>query len=558
MTLPRRVLWLLLLAVLTIPVSRQAQGGQVQGTGDATRDAISLMLRAANARGCQNQTDGLDRILCRGVMEVGVRGTYPGFGVADKDGFKGYDVDVGQAIAKRLGVRMIPMEVTPANRIALVSRGEVDLIIATMGHSMTRDSQITFVRPHYQASRTAVIGSTHLDLPDIEAVAGRTICVPLGNASSIMLARARARLMIFDQPQHLLDALRFDRCALVAHDDSFFAAHFADPAFSARFEEKFSFFPFPWGIGVARANSPGLARLLGLIVTDMHRSGALIALADANGVPKQFLIEQRARWSDPACVLASGDPAPACLSGPVMDIDTPTRLAGSITAFEAWLLDHFGIKAVLPMLKGEQALALFTDGIVNTLILVSGAIAATVGFALLLQWGLRQRARSITLAVRWLTMLLQSSPVVLLLVLGYFLVTSVLTYGAGVALATAIVVIGLCNGSFAGAAMADAAQTLTLETGAAHPPFGAVLTRSATQITGFAVNAARASAVASFIGTPELLTALTDIAAVTAERRTTFVILLLFYLAVVMLVVWLAGLLNRWLARPERPATVPA
>jgi ABC-type amino acid transport system permease subunit len=66
------------------------------------------------------------------------------------------------------------------------------------------------------------------------------------------------------------------------------------------------------------------------------------------------------------------------------------------------------------------------------------------------------------------------------------------------------------------------------------------------------VNAARASAVASFIGTPELLTALTDIASVTTERRTTFAILLVFYLAIVMMVVWLAGILTRHFAtQPE-------
>ena len=548
MSVTRRARWLVcLLAVLAVLSARPAWA-------DATQDAIAVMLRSANARGCQTQgtvpqADGLDRILCRGVMAVGVRGRYPGFGVADKDGFKGYDVDVGQAIARRLGVRMVPDEVTPANRIALVSRGEVDLVIATMGHSMTRDSQITFIRPHYYASRTSVIGAAHLDLPNIEAIAGRTVCVPLGNASSIVLARERARLMIFEQPQHLLDALRFDRCALVAHDDSFFAASLADPAFAARFEEKFAFFPFQWGIGVARTNTAELARLLGLIVTDMHRTGALIALAETNSISRQFLIEQRKHWSNPACILASGDPAPGCMLGPVMDIDAPTRFADTVAAAEAWLLDRLGIKVVLPMLKGQQALALFEEGIVNTLILVFGAIAATVGFALLLRLGLNPRFPLMAVAMRWLIMLLQSSPVVLLLVLGYFLATSVLAYGAGVALATAIVVIGLCNGGFAASALADAALTLTAETGQAHPPFAAVLSRSATQITGFAVNAARASAVASFIGTPELLTALTDIAAVTTERRTTFAILLLFYLAVVMLVMGLAGGINRWLTR---------
>jgi ABC-type amino acid transport system permease subunit len=142
---------------------------------------------------------------------------------------------------------------------------------------------------------------------------------------------------------------------------------------------------------------------------------------------------------------------------------------------------------------------------------------------------------------------------VLLLILGYFLATAVLDYGTVVSICTAIIVIGLSNGSFAGAAIAEAAQTLTRQTGV-YVPLPTVLRHSATQITGFAVNAARASAVASFIGTPELLTALTDITSVTTEKRTTFTILLLFYMAVVMIVVWLAGILTRRIPAQESAA----
>ena len=140
------------------------------------------------------------------------------------------------------------------------------------------------------------------------------------------------------------------------------------------------------------------------------------------------------------------------------------------------------------------------------------------------------------------------------MVLGYYMMTAVLNYDSTVALMTAIVVLGLSNGSNAGAAMSDAAATMALEMPGQAPTAGAVLRRSATQVTGFAVNAARGSAVASFIGTPELLTALTDIASVSSERKTTYAILLLFYLGIVALVVWLSGALTRRFAASEATA----
>lgn len=533
--------WLFLAMVLLIPAHRAA--------ADSTQSAIAEILHEARAGGCTAPADRLARILCDGVMQIGVRGNYPGFGVQQGGMFSGFDVDVGQAIAHRLGVRMQPVVVTPANRIAMVSDGGVDAIIATLGHSITRDSQIHYVRPHYYASSTAVFGARLLRLPDGAPLAGRTICVPLGAASNVMLAEQGARLMIFDQPQHLLDALRFNRCSLVAHDDTYFADSMTDRSFAARFEQKLSLAAIPWGMAVSRqSGSSRLGRLLALIVTDFHRSGTLIDLAQRDHVPDRFLLEQRAIWSEPSCILPGGDPAVSCMQEPIRDTDEPTRYAARVAAAETWLRDRTGLDLVFPMLKGQKAFALFEEGIVNTLILVFGAIGATLGFALLFQRGLRERRWWFNMPTHWLTTLLQSSPVVLLLILAYFIMTAIVDYGSGVVLTTSIIVIGLSNGSFAGAAIADAARTLTVETGVGDPPFSTILRRSATQVMEFAVNAARASAVASFIGAPELLNVLTDIASVTTERKTTYAILLVFYLAVVMLVVWLAGMVTRRLS----------
>ena len=551
-----RRLFLLLLLVLPRPAA--ADDGPAAAP-DATRQAIAAALAEARARGCENPANTLDHILCAGVVRIGVRANYPGFGVASaaEDGgvsYKGYDVDVAQEIARRLGERMEPIGVNPGNRIAMAAEGQVDMVVATMAHSVSRDKQVTFIRPHYYGSATAVIASAALHLPDLASLAGRTVCVPLGAASNGVLARHGARLMLFDQPQHLLDALRFGRCAVVTHDESFFVEAMSDPAFAAQFAQKFTFSPGPWGIGIAQQGSAELAHLLGLLVTDFHRSGLLVGLAARDGVPGGFLAEQARTWSRPDCILADGDPSPACMLKPIDDVDAPTSFAGRVAGGEAWLQQHLGLEIHFPMLKGQAALALFRDGIVNSLLLVFGAILATVGFALVFQYGLRHRWSEVRIAAGVLTMLLQSSPIVLLLILGYFITTALLTYDTGVAMGIAVAVIGLANGSFAGSAMADAARVLAAGGDPAQVPLRTVLRRSATQLTSFIANAARASAVASFIGTPELLTSLTEIASVTSERRTTFTLLLIFYLIIVMTVVGLSGLLTRWLTAPEKRA----
>jgi ABC-type amino acid transport system permease subunit len=75
-----------------------------------------------------------------------------------------------------------------------------------------------------------------------------------------------------------------------------------------------------------------------------------------------------------------------------------------------------------------------------------------------------------------------------------------------------------------------------------------------TQIVAFLINAAKGTPIASFIGAPELLSALTDITSFSSGRATTYTMLLVFYTAVVIAVVWLCRRFQRFFER-SRAAT---
>ncbi len=77
----------------------------------------------------------------------------------------------------------------------------------------------------------------------------------------------------------------------------------------------------------------------------------------------------------------------------------------------------------------------------------------------------------------------------------------------------------------------------------------AIPVRAATQIVSFLINAAKGTPIASFIGAPELLSALTDITAFASGRATTYSLLLVFYVAIVVVVVWMCGRLRILLER---------
>jgi ABC-type amino acid transport system permease subunit len=511
----------------------------------------------------QPNLDRLVRIFCENRIRPGVREYYPLFGTRSGETRSGYDVDVGRALARHLGVEPAFLRVNAASRVPLLAEDRIDVILATMGHNTQRDGQVRFIRPHYYQSETIMVGPRALPVKGWSDIAGRTICVTIGNGSNAQIVSHNARLMLFDEAGVLPGQLKDENCTLAAQDDSFFDYYFIEPAFAARFDKKFGFAQVPWGMAVARIESAArLARALDLMSQIFHRDGVFLEIARANRVGTGFLERQQAVWRRPQCNTDTGSTDPACVLPALNAGLQPTPFVGRVVAFEKWVEARTGMQLALPMLKTMPAWSLFKDGIVNSLVLVAGALAATLLFALVL--GAVQSSRTILL--RWparaMTITLQSSPVVLTLVIAAAVAHALLPYSSAVAIGAAIVALGLMNGSNAGQAIAEAMHTLRAERGSAQGAggiptrelFGRAVSRSATQIVSFLINAAKGTPIASFIGAPELLSALTDITSFASGRATTYSLLLVFYVVVVVIVVWLCGRLRSWLEHRQAAA----
>lgn len=511
---------------------------------------------AATPAGCaQPGIDRLVRIFCNKQIRAGVREDYPLFGVRAGDTRQGYDVDVARAIATHLKVDIDYARVTPTNRIALLAEDRIDLAIATMGHNTQRDGQARFIRPHYYQSETILVGPRATEVKGWRDVAGRTICVTIGNASNAQIVSHGARLMLFENAGALPERLLDETCSLAAQDDSFFAFHFTNPVFVAHQSGKFGFAQMPWGMAVARTGSDNLAAALDLTSQIFHRDGVFLDIARSHRIGAGFLENQRDVWRSEACNSAKGNTNSDCVLSALDAALQPTAFAARVTAFEAWVVARTGIALSLPMFKTAPAWSLFKAGVVNSLILIAGALAATLGFTLLLGAALGSRLRLLRWATRALTITMQSSPVVLTLVIAAAIAHAFFTYSPAIALSAAILALGLANGSNAAQAVAEALLTLRAErahaAGQSSPLFYAAVNRSATQIVSFLINAAKGTPIASFIGAPELLSVLTDITAFASGRATTYTLLLIFYIAVVTLVVYLCGKLRSLLERRQ-------
>jgi ABC-type amino acid transport substrate-binding protein/ABC-type amino acid transport system permease subunit len=548
----------LLLALAGLCIAASGAAAPAITTPEAALDRILAEAHSEPARSCAAPADRLAAILCAGTIRVGVRDNYPPFSLLDGAQRSGFEVAVAQRIARELGVTLSLVTVTPADRIALLAEDRIDLTIATMGDTTLRDSQARFIRPHYYASHTAIVGPRAVPIDRLAAAAGHTVCVTVGDSANPELSAAGARLLLFASPEQLLDELHAGACSLIAQDDSFFARYFADPAFSALYDTKFTMDPLPWGMAVPRDGGARLATVLSLMSEIFHRDGVFEKLAETNGIPAAFLVQQRAIWLRRDCDTAAGFTNPHCVLPPHRSDMAPTRFAAGVTVLETWLATHLGLHLSLTIFKLQPAWDLVREGIRNSLILILGTLLATAGFALLVGRALSARSGLLRWPVRILVMLLQSTPPVLSLVIAASAANAVFAFSATLALSAAILALGLINGGNAGQAIAEAVASLRAED-AARPPgqppltertlFIHALRRSITQIIAFLINATKATPMASFIGAPELLNALTDTTSFSSDRETTYWLLLAFYVAAVLAVVRLCGMLRRLLER---------
>ncbi|MDK3018207.1 transporter substrate-binding domain-containing protein [Pseudodonghicola flavimaris] len=495
------------------------------------------------------EPDRLLQVLCSGKLRIGVRDNYPLFATEAGGHRTGYDIEVARALAAHLGVVAEWVPVRPATRISTLAEGAADVVIATMGHNTRRDTEARFIRPHYYRSETIIVGPRDVAVSDWDDLRSRTVCTTIGNYANAHIVSRDVRVMLFDSASRLPEALRNGTCRFVAHDDSFFASYLRTGPIAEAFDRKFGFDPVPWGMAVAATGSTELARALDLISEIMHRDGEFLALARQSGIFTAFLEEQQRLWQSRAC----SETPQSCLIPALNAVPPPTAFAPRVEQVLAWTERNLGFSPSLPMLMTQPAWDLFLAGIVNSLVLVFGALVATLVFSVGVG-ALSALPFRLTRALSWLIVVaLQSSPVLLTLVVVTAVAHVLFTYSSGVALGAAIVALGLMNGANAGQAIGEAAESLRREQGLGRsltlPLFGAAMSRSLTQILSFLVNAAKGTPVASFTGAPELLAALTDITSFSSGRGDTYAIVLVFYLGVVSLVVWASTRTRRAIER---------
>lgn len=118
-----------------------------------------------------------------GELRIAVFGDKKPFGYVDNDGsYQGYDIELGNQLAKDLGVKVKYISVDAANRAEYLISNKVDITLANFTVTDERKKQVDFALPYMKVSLGVVSPKTGL-ITDVKQLEGKTLIVTKGTTA---------------------------------------------------------------------------------------------------------------------------------------------------------------------------------------------------------------------------------------------------------------------------------------------------------------------------------------------------------------------------------------
>ncbi|WP_027819372.1 ABC transporter substrate-binding protein [Paraburkholderia bannensis] len=164
--------------------------------------------------------DRLDDIKKAGVLRVAAFDSNPPFGSVDSTSNQivGLDVDYARAVAKSLGVKLEVQPTNPANRIAFLKSGKVDLVFANFTITDERKKEVDFSTPYFASGTQFIAKKGALKSPD--QLNGLRIGADKGttNEQQVRAKYPNATIVAYDDTPFAFAALRTGNVQAITQD----------------------------------------------------------------------------------------------------------------------------------------------------------------------------------------------------------------------------------------------------------------------------------------------------------------------------------------------------
>ena len=268
----KRIIPLLLLPLLTILLILPFFG-QISALTNSTSDA---QLEA-----------GVQEIVDRGVLRVGVKQDLPNFGYRDPESnqYTGMEVEIAKKVAAELGVDIEFTPVTAQTRGALLDNDQLDMVIATFTITEERKELYNFTTPYYTDAVGFLVRKDSNIQSSWEALDGLTIGVTQGSIQWGLLEEIAAEKGIelnfreLGSNSEVVVALAAHRVDAFSIDQSILSAFLGKTNVLLDLQYQ----PSEYGIVTKKSNTD-LATYLDGLVEDWTEDGTLQAIYDDFGL----------------------------------------------------------------------------------------------------------------------------------------------------------------------------------------------------------------------------------------------------------------------------------
>jgi len=183
--------------------------------------ALTVLWTNPSASATGGAASALDEIRERGILVAGISRNTPPFAQQGGDGEpRGFDVDLIDGLAARLGVQVRYVPLSGAARIAAVQAGRVHLTAATLTATAERRRLVDFSSTYFHDSRRILVRNDSA-IAGAEDLAGQQVGVAGGATGRALLGLAPAAIPVtFASCREALPALLAGRIDAIAAEAS--------------------------------------------------------------------------------------------------------------------------------------------------------------------------------------------------------------------------------------------------------------------------------------------------------------------------------------------------
>ncbi|AEB12209.1 ABC transporter substrate-binding protein [Marinithermus hydrothermalis] len=110
---------------------------------------LLLVLMLWASLGLAQRFRSLDQIQADGTIVIGTEGAFPPFNFFDEGNLVGFDIEIGQALAERLGVKYEWKAQAFDTLLIALNQGRFDFVIASHTITPERAQAVDFTKPYY-------------------------------------------------------------------------------------------------------------------------------------------------------------------------------------------------------------------------------------------------------------------------------------------------------------------------------------------------------------------------------------------------------------------------